>query len=369
MKKLRVLQVGMVYKLGGGIQTFIMNYYKNIDRDKIQFDFINIYGDKFYYKDEIESLGGKIYNLPNYYKHPFKFIKEMKNIINNNNYEIVHCNMNSAVMLHPLIAAKISKAKVVISHAHNSSSDKGVIKKILHNINRHLIPLFANYYFSCSNVAGAWFYSKKILKSNKYFIIKNAINCDKFNNIEFDKKIYKKELGIDNYKEIILNVGRFARQKNHKFLIEIFKKYHLKHKDSVLLLVGDGELFDEIKTSSKDTDSIKFLGRREDVNKIMSISDIFVMPSLYEGLPLVGVEAQYCGLPCIFSNTISKEIAISKKLKFLSLNDSTNIWVEEIEKLIGKKNSILDDSYNIKLEAIRLVKLYDAFLNKEGDVK
>ena len=221
---MRVLQIGMMYTLGGGIQTFLMNYYNNVNRKKIQFDFINIYGDKFYYKDQIEALGGVVYNLPNYYKHPFKFIKELKKLINKNNYEVVHCNMNSAVMLHPLIAAKLSNTKVIIAHAHNSSSDKGKLKKILHDINKHFIPLFANYYFACSNIAGEWFFSKKILSSNKYFIIKNAINCDKFSNNKFNKEEFKEELGISKYNEILLNVGRFNKQKNQRFLIEIFKE-------------------------------------------------------------------------------------------------------------------------------------------------
>lgn len=364
---MRVLQIGMVYNLGGGIQTFLMNYYNNINRENIQFDFVNIYGDRFYYRDQIENNGGIVYDLPNYYKHPIKFIRQLKKIINDNNYEIVHCNMNSAAMLHPLIACRLSKAKVVISHSHNTSSDKGILKSILHSINKHFIPRLANYYFACSNAAGKWFYSKKILKSKKYFVIKNAIDTDKFKNIDLDINDYKEKLGIKDYNKVLLNVGRFTKQKNQEFLIELFKEYHNIYKDSVLLLVGNGKLFENLKEENKHDDAIKFLGRRDDVNKIMKVSDIFILPSLYEGLPLVGIEAQYCGLPCIFSDSITKELSISDKISFLSLNDSKDIWINEIDKLIGKKNKINDDCYDIKAESKRLENIYFELLKSGED--
>lgn len=363
---MRVLQIGMVYNLGGGIQTFLMNYYNNINRENIQFDFINIYGDKFYYRNQINMNGGIVYDLPNYYKHPIKFIKQLKKIINDGNYEIVHCNMNSAAMLHPLIACKLSKAKIVISHSHNTSSDKGILKSILHNLNKHFIPWLANYYFACSNAAGKWFYSKRILKSNKYFVIKNAIDTDKFTNIDFDITEYKDKLGVKKYNKVLLNVGRFTKQKNQKFLISLFKEYHKVYNDSVLLLVGNGKMFEQLKEENINDDSIKFLGRRDDVNKIMKVSDIFILPSLYEGLPLVGIEAQYCGLPCIFSNSITDELSISNQVSFLSLNDSKDIWINEIDKMIGKKNTINDDCYNIKNESKRLENIYLKLL-KSGE--
>ena len=362
---IKVLQIGMVNTLGGGIQTFLMNYYNNIDRKKIQFDFVNIYNDgEFYYKKQIENLGGKVYNLSNYYRHPIRYIKELINLINENKYEIIHCNMNSAVMLYPLIASKLSKAKIIISHSHNSSSDKGVIKSVLHNINKHFIPLFANYYFACSNVAGEWFYSKKILKSDKYFVIKNAIDTTKFKDIKLDVNEYKSKLGINEHDKVLLHVGRFTKQKNQRYLINLFKKYHKKHKNSTLLLVGEGEYLEDIKKENKDDNSIKFLGQRTDINKIMKLSDIFILPSLYEGLPLVGIEAQYCGLPCIFSDQITKELTISESIAYMPLNDSKESWIDMIDKLIDKKNKIIDDSYDISIEAKRLEKLYKDLLKR-----
>ena len=156
---MRVLQIGMTDNLGG-IETFLINYYRNIDKTKIQFDFVNIYDKKLYFQDEIENMGGKVYKLTSYYKKPIKYIKELIRTINENNYEIIHCNMNSAAMIYPLIAGKFSKAKIIIAHSHNSSSDKGILKSILHSINKHFIPFFANTFFACSNEAGKWFFSE-----------------------------------------------------------------------------------------------------------------------------------------------------------------------------------------------------------------
>ena len=166
---IRVLQLGMTDTLGG-IETFLMNYYRNIDKSRVQFDFVNIYSNDLCFQNEIISLGGNVYKAPNYYKHPFKYIMFVSKLIKEYDYKIVHCNMNSAAMLFPLIAAKVASAKIIISHSHNASSDKGIIKTIMHNINKHFIPFFANYYFACSYKAGKWFYSKRILNYRNFKI-------------------------------------------------------------------------------------------------------------------------------------------------------------------------------------------------------
>ena len=359
---IRILQVGMVYNLGGGIQTFLMNYYKNVDRKKIQFDFINIYGDKFYYKDEIEELGGKVYSLTSYYKNPFKYLIEMKKVIKENNYNIVHCNMNSAVFLWPLIAAKLAGAKVVIAHSHNASSDKGIAKSFLHYVNKHFIPLFANVYFACSKKAGEWFYSKRILKSNKFFVINNAVNTEKFKFDEKARKKVRKDLKIDDNTLVLCHVGRFTRQKNHYFLIDAFKKIHELNKNTKLLLIGTGQLYDEICNyvhTQGLNECISILGQRKDVSEIMSASDIFVLPSLYEGLPLVGVEAQSSGLKCYISDTVTSELKVLDDVEYLPLT------IDEWSKISSYKNKkdrkdsyLLCKDFDIKECASNLYNLY-----------
>lgn len=359
---IKVLQVGMVYNLGGGIQTFIMNYYKNSDKNKIQFDFINIYGDKFYYKNDIENLGGKIYNITSYYKHPLKFIKEMKKIIKENNYNIIHCNMNSAVFLWPLIAAKLAHAKVIIAHSHNASSDKGILKSVLHAINKNFIPLFANTYFACSKKAGEWFYSKKIIKNNKFYIINNAINIENFKFDITTRKDTRKKLKIEDDVTVLCHVGRFTKQKNHIFLINFYKKIHELNPKTKLLLIGNGPLLENAKKLVKELkldNYVEFLGQRNDVNEIMCASDIFVLPSLYEGLPLVGVEAQASGLKCYMSENITKEVKLLNDTEFLPLT------VDEWKKIANYKNKknrnecyLQCKKFDIKVCAEELFEIY-----------
>lgn len=359
----RILQIGMTDNLGG-IETFLMNYYRHIDKDKIQFDFINIYKNKLCFEDEIKSLGGKIYKLSSYYKHPIKYIKELKEIIKTNNYQIIHCNMNSAVMLYPLIAAKLAKAKIIISHSHNSSSDKGLLKKILHNINKHFIPYLANTYFACSTLAGEWFFNKKIITSSNFYIINNAIETTEylFNNKTRENK--RKDLNINNDEIIIGHVGRFTPQKNHKYLIDIFNALQSKNNKVKLMLIGIGPLMDNIKQKVKSLkleNKVLFLNQRSDINELYQTMDLFILPSLYEGLPLVGIEAQVSGLPCLFSSSITKELKLSENANYLDLSESPNMWAEEIQKIINTKHPrkiVNIDNFDIIKNTRKLERIY-----------
>lgn len=364
---IRVLQIGMTDNWGG-IESYIMNYYRNIDKTKVQFDFVNIYNNELCFQNEIEQLGGKIYKVSSYYKHPIKYIRELKNIIIDNNYEIIHCNMNSAVFLYPLIAAKIAKAKVIIAHSHNSSSDKGVIKALLHNINKHFIPFFANKFFACSNKAGKWFYSSKILKSNDYYVIKNSINTNIFRFNDNIRKEKRAELKVADNTILIGHVGRFNKQKNHIFLIDVFNEYHRNNKNSKLLLVGIGPLKEKVESKVKELkliDNVLFLEQRKDVNELMMAMDVFVLPSLYEGLPLVGVEAQAAGLPCIFSDSITDEIKISNNAQFVSLRDNIEKWSNILGKYTFKYNRskefkrVKAFGYDIEDSCCFLISLYE----------
>ena len=370
----KVLQIGMTDNLGG-IENYLINYYRNIDKTKVQFDFINIYPNDLCFQDELISGGSKVYKVSNYYKHPIKYIKEVKKIIKDNNYEIIHCNMNSAVMIYPLIAAKLGKAKVIIAHSHNASSDKGFVKSLLHSINKHFISLFANKFFACSDKAGKWFYSKRILNSNNYYVIKNAINTDKFKYNEEVRNNKRKELNIGKDTLVIGHVGRFNKQKNHTFLIDIFNELHKKNNNSKLILVGIGPLYDEIENKIKQlnlSDDVLLLGQRNDVNELMQAMDIFVLPSLYEGLPLVGVEAQASGLNCIFSSSVTNTLSLFDKNKFISLKDSASYWADTI--LDNKENDrsncfkiVNEKGFNISIEANRLINIYNDILGDKNE--
>lgn len=368
LKMIKILQMGMTDNLGG-IETYLINYYRNIDKNKIQFDFTNIYPNKLCFQDEMESMGAKIYKVSSYYKHPIKYIKEVKRIIKENNYNIVHCNMNSAAMLYPLIAAKFAGARVIIAHSHNNSSDKGLVKSLLHNINRYFIPLFANNYFACSEEAGKWFYGKKILKSDKFKVIRNSIDHDKFiYNKEIREKV-RKALNIKKDTFVVGHVGRFAPQKNHSFLIDIFKDVVRENEDSKLLLIGIGDLQESIKNKVKELgleDKVLFLNNRNDVNEIMQAMDVFVLPSLYEGLGIVLVEAQASGLPIVTNDEIPSIVKISDNYKTLSLEQSFKEWAREVISTKDiKREQVLTNPFDVKDCVIELTNIY----NKMNKIK
>lgn len=284
----------------GGIETVIMNYYRHIDRSKFQFDFIVLEGSQLPFKDEIESLGGRIYVVP-HYKHLIAFEKAIIKIFKENKYQIVHSNMN-ALSVFSLYGAKKAGVPIRISHNH-STSEKGETKK---NIVKNLLKPFSKIYptelFACSRYAGEWLYGKNA----KFTVINNAIELDRFKFNQEVRNHVRKELGIED-KFVVGHIGRFCYQKNHDLLIDIFKEVHERNPLSVLLLVGNGELQEEIQTKVNDlglTDSVKFLGTYKDTSKLYQAMDVFCLPSLYEGLPVVSVEAQASGLSCVLANSV-----------------------------------------------------------------
>lgn len=365
---IKVLQIGMTNNLGG-IETFLMNYYKNIDRKKVQFDFINIY-DKLYFEDEIKKMKGKVYKVRSYYKNPFRYIKELIGIIKQNNYEIIHCNMNSAVFLYPLIAAKIAKAKVIIAHSHNASNDKGLLKTLLHNINKRFIPLFANTYFACSKEAGEWFFSNTILKqkNKKYFIINNGIDIDKFKFNEEVRKRVRRKFNLEDKTMLIGHIGRFSKQKNHEFIINLIKEIHDENEKVKMWLIGEGEKKNEIENSVKENhieSYVKFLGVRQNVNELLQAIDVFILPSIYEGMPLVAVEAQISGAKCFLSDKITKEAKITNKTEYITINNGVQPWKYAILKCNYERNDkyhIDFSEYDIKLNVKELVKIYECLM-------
>lgn len=358
---IRVLQIGMTDNLGG-IESYLINYYRNIDKNKIQFDFINIYSNKLCFQDEMKEMGAQIYNVPNYYKHPLRYIKSVRYIINKYNYQIVHCNMNSAAMIFPLIASKLSCAKIIIAHAHNNSSDKGILKAFLHSVNKNFIPLLANEFFACSIEAAQWFFSKKIIKGTHFSIIENGIDPSKF---MYDSKIredVRNELNISRDTFVIGHVGRFVKQKNHNFLIEVFKEILELESNSLLILIGVGELQGKIKQKVDQIGiqkKVLFLNNRNDVNRIMQAMDVFVLPSLYEGLGIVLVEAQYLGLPIVASDKIPEVAKVSDNFKMISLAEEKSNWADCILKMRNmKRKENYIKQYNIHQCTDVLIKKY-----------
>ena len=369
-KIIKVLQLGMTDNLGG-IETFLINHYENIDRSKIKFDFINIYKNSLYNQQSLEILGCKIYRVKSYYVNPLSYLRQVINIINKNNYTVIHCNMNSAAMIFPLIAGKLSRTKTVICHAHNASSDKGLTKELLHNINKLFIPYLANIYFSCSNKASMWFYSKKIRKSSKHFIIYNAVNAEKFKYDKISRQKNRKSYNINDTDLVIGNIGRFSKQKNQIWLLNTFEEKLRKNKLK-LILVGKGENLENIKNIIKEKkleNNIITPGLVTDIENIFNMLDIFIMPSLYEGLPNTAIEAQYNGVPTLLSDTITDEAIIrSNSLRFPLNTDRNKLW-DDIKKLKRSNDESTQlnnyNNFDIKKSSLRIGLIYEKITQNE----
>jgi glycosyltransferase involved in cell wall biosynthesis len=349
---IRVLQV--VGSLGyAGVEAVVMRYYRNIDKNQIQFDFITCSPTKQRYDDEIVELGGKIYRLPSRSKKPFSYINNLKKIIQENNYSIVHIQQNSASMAMDAFVAKQCGVKTIIGHSHNTSCH--VLWQ--HYLFKPFVNSLITNRFACSKEAGEWVFGNR----QGVQIINNALDIDRYYFDEEIRNTYRKEFNLQD-KYVIGFVGRLEKQKNVGRLIEIFKK--IRNENSILLIIGDGSEKNELLDKSKEfKDRILFLGKRDDVEKLMSVMDVFVLPSLYEGLPLVLIEAQAAGLSCVRSSSIPSGADITDRVYAVDLKDSDEKWADVILNVkqfdrTTVKEQIQKSGYDIKIEAKKLEEFY-----------
>ena len=351
--------------LGGGVESVVMNYYRNIDRTKIQFDFLcSEFSTNIPY-EEIEKLGGRVIIIPDYSK-VFKYQKELIRIFKENKYRIVHSHINT-LSVFSLRAAKKAGVPVRIAHSHSTTNKKEKKKNALKQILRLFSKVYATDCMCCSELAGRWLFGNKEYDKGNVFLLNNAIDLEKFKYDENIRNLKRKELNISENALVIGHVGRFVEQKNHSFLIEVFNEVHKQNIDSILLLAGQGPLVPEIKEKVKKLgleDYVRFLGQRNDINELYQAFDVFCLPSLYEGLPVVGIEAQATGLLCIFSDEMTKETKVLNTTKFLSLKRDVKGWADIILeenrkfKRINTKKEISNKGFNIDIEADRLEKYY-----------
>jgi len=362
-KPLRVLQImGIVGS--GGVESIIMNYYHYIDKNKVQFDFVMHKGSNHHYIAEVQNMGGRIYEITPYNKNIFLFTYEIYKIIKKGHYEIIHSNMNS-LSVFPLFAAWMAGAKIRILHNHTTDTKAEGLKTILKRVLRPFARLFANQYWACSKLAGVWMYGKKAVIKGKVTIINNAIDLDKFAFNQEKREILRRELGLDG-KFVVGHVGRFVVAKNHDFLIDIFANVAKQKDNAMLVLIGEGPLMNSVKNkvaNQRLTKEVKFLGVRNDVFNLYNIMDVFVLPSLYEGFPVVGVEVQANGLPFICSDQVTREIMISDSIELLSLKQGVEEWVKFITQIHGiarvkNKADITNLGFNIRVEAQKIESIY-----------
>lgn len=369
----RVAQI-MGKWVGGGVESVVMNYYRYIDRTKIQFDFICDDDSTNIPYEEIEELGGKVILIPPYQK-VFKYHNKLKKILKEGHYKIVHSHINT-LSVFSLFAAKCAGVPVRIAHSHSTTNKKEKKKNLLKQVLRPFSKLFATDYMCCSELAGRWLFGDKEYDKGNVYLLNNAIDLDKFKYNETLRKKKRKELGIKDDTLVIGHIGRFVAQKNHDYLIDIFNEIHKKNNNSVLLLAGQGPLMEEIKNKAKELnldDSVKLLGQRNDANELYQAFDVFLLPSLYEGLPVVGVEAQAAGLLCYLSDDMTKETKVLDITKFMSLNNTPEEWADNIlddvkkYKRIDVSKEMTAKNFNIKEEVKRLEKYYLNLYNNGGE--
>ena len=341
----RVLQVFAEMNRGGA-ETMIMNLYRNIDRSKIQFDFIVHTEEKCAFDEEIVSLGGSIYYIPRYSGKNHLQYKKAWNVFfeEHPQYKLIHGHVRSTAAIYLNIAKKYNL--LTISHSHSISSGKG-ISALVKNILQYPIRNIADHLVACSQEAGEWLFGKKACSQDNFFILNNAIEVNSF---VFNSEIRVKKREEFNLKEkfVIGHVGRLIPLKNHEFLIDTFKEVHDINKSAVLLLVGEGELQEHLKKKVNKlglNENVIFAGARFDVHEILQAMDVFVFPSLYEGLGIVLIEAQASGLPCVVTETIPKEAIVTSLVKTVSLRGERKEWVNIIHQYstgYERKNTLKD---------------------------
>jgi glycosyltransferase involved in cell wall biosynthesis len=363
----KVLQVGMTDNVGG-METYLIEQYRHINHSLLNYDFVNITADRdMVFRNEIVKKGNHVYDICRRSLNPIKHYWQWYKLLaaHKGEYDAITLNVCHLYYVFPLVIAKLMGVKRRIIHAHNAGDEikVGFLRNLIVNLNRKLMSWAATDYWACSTEAGTWIFGNR-----KFKIIHNAIDVDKF---RFNNKIRTtklQELKLDK-KFVIGHVGRFTYQKNHEFLINFFAKIVKKQNNAVLLLIGDAVNDDKYLNMAKKQvetlgiqNNVKFLGLRKDVPELMQAMDCFVLPSRFEGLPLVGLEAQAAGLKCYFADTITKELKITDLVEYLPL-DNSDVWVNEV--LQSQKNThydmkkqLTDNGYDINTEVKKVEDLY-----------
>ena len=347
----------------GGVVSMMHTYYRFLDKSKYQYDFVYEETADCEVPDDIIEMGARVFRVPDI-SSPVKYSLAIRKIIKEGNYKIVHTNLNT-LSIFSLIPACLCGVKYRILHNHSTSSGvekkRDLIKKILRPFNLW----FTNKPCACSELAARWMYGDRAYESGKIKVFRNGVDTEKFAfNSEY-RSIIRKEFNIEN-KKVIGHLGRFMTQKNHFFIIDIFEKYLEKDSEAVLMLVGGGELFEKVKEYAESkgiAGNIIFTGVRTDAHRLYSAFDVFILPSLYEGLPVVAMEACSSGLPVILSTEITRECAVTDAVSFLPIDDA-ECWANALllisetdrEKIASQMK---DGPYNIRNCVSDLEKYYD----------
>lgn len=364
---IRVLQIGLSHN-PGGVENCIINYYRFLNRSEFSFDFADIYGCGLAYSEEIMRLGGKIHILSNFKKAPFKMAAQLRDILRQNRYDIVHINMLSAANLIPVyISCRSQNKPAVIVHSHNAGTPSGKIRNTLHKVNVMKLRKFPVEKWACSISAGKWMWGESFDFSD---VIPNAIDITRFQHNTIARTRLREECGFQEANIIIGFVGRLCEEKNVLFFPEILMELKKLSPEYKMLIIGDGvqmralvEKFNRFRLSQ----DVYFAGSHNDVSQWFSAMDALILPSIFEGLGLVGVEAQANGLPCFVSDRVPNELDLTGAVTYLPIQNGATVWAEAIHNILRNlpvKRNKFPDEYQLDHAVKHLEKRYLLLNNK-----
>ena len=346
---IRVLQVVTSMDVGG-IETLLMNLYRHIDRTLIQFDFLLHRQQETFFEKEIMALGGEIYRVPPIDPfHHHAYLKALDTFFAEHmEYKIIHAH-NNAFSMYVLRAAKRAGIPVCIAHSHTAHVPFDIKRTVFYNYCSMKISRYTDYSFACSLDSGNWLFGKSITENERFHVMHNGIDCDKFSFSTSTRQEARKQLNIQD-QLLIGHIGSFIQYKNHPFLLRIFNALLQSHPNAILMLVGDGQLRKVIEQQALNMNlynKVKFLGVRSDVAQLMQAMDLLLFPSLFEGLGIVLIEAQAAGLPCLASDRVPKEAKVTDLLEHMPLEESPEHWSQKAFQMM-KDNTRRDRSAEIK---------------------
>ncbi len=345
--------------VGGGLESVVMNYYRNIDRSQVQFDFLVDSDSTLVPRKEIESLGGRVFVVPPYQRVAASQ-KELVRLFGREGWRIAHSHMN-ALSVFPLRAAKKAGVPVRIAHSHSTSGRGEYAKNAVKAVLKTQANRYPTHRIACSGLAGDWLFGR----GAEYTVMRNAVDLSVFAPDDADRARARRSLGIADGQVLVGHLGRFVDQKNHAFLLEIFKEVLPLCPDAVLALAGEGPLSEATREKARElgiADSVLLLGTRSDAPSLYRAFDVFCLPSLYEGLPMVGVECQAAHTPILASDAVTAEAAVTSLMEFESLDSAPGEWARRLLGMVGKQPSSRDlDSirvFDIKAAAPNLTSFY-----------
>lgn len=348
----------------GGCESYIMNLYRHIDREKIQFDFL-IRSKTNFYSEEIEKLGGRVYYTAKFPKHFIKNYFNVKKFFNEHDeYQIVHVHLNSLIYLLPIVFAKKGGVKCRIVHSHSTFTLNRAAQYI-HKFNKKIIVNWATDYMACSDEAGKWAFG------NNYIVMKNGIDTQKFSFDPELRNVMREKMNYAADEIIIGNVGRLSKEKNQIFLIEIMKSLVETMDKYKLLLVGDGDEREKLQKLIQIyhlEEKVNLVGGTSQAELFYQVMDVFALPSLFEGLGIVLLEAQCSGLPCIVSEAVSAEGLLQENVCKIPLN-SMEQWRTKIREMtsneqrenrISGRQTLIEHGYDILQSTLKMENYYNS---------